>query len=275
MSHPQRSNAVTLGDLSNLRGLTLSLRKASIILAVALTVIAMGQDPSSAKRNMIGIGEGEGDRNSLMFETAKGAKIVKVTTRLIVNKVSHKGLNFFALQVNFPNKTWAHGGPQFNKDANRMVHLANWGGLVDRGGGATDYDKADPKKDMALIECGIDKPNTAPWEWKLGCEYILTVERGQEVQLPAGGGHGPEHNIRLGKRKMWEWKFSVVPVDPAKGEPFTSLLYDTADHVDWFCVWNESGYGSVGAEQHARWSVPEYWVEGDDKPKVPSKWTRE
>jgi len=34
----------------------------------------------------------------------------------------HQRLNFFAVQVNFPNQTWAHGGPQVNSGAEK----ANW-----------------------------------------------------------------------------------------------------------------------------------------------------
>ena len=131
------------------------------------------------KDGWIGIGLGEGEKTHLSFGIEKDAKVVKVVTRLKVDKVSPNGLNFFAIQVNYPNKTWAHGGPQANKRDTKLVRYANWGGLVNRGGGSKDYVEADPKNDYALIECGIGKPNTVPWEWKLDQEYILTVERGK------------------------------------------------------------------------------------------------
>lgn len=237
--------------------------------------MAQAAEPGApAAPSLIGIGEGEGKLTHLFFQTEPAARIVKVSTRLIVDKVAPKGLNFFAIQVNFPNDTWAHGGPQINGGVGHQVRYANWGGLVDRGGGSKDYTDADPKNDFYLIECGIGKPNTVPWEWKQGCEYVLTVERGRQVDLPAGN-YGPNKDIPLGPRKMWEWKFTIKPAVPAPGVgSFESLIYDTADHITWFCVWNESGYGSSSDEQHARWSVPTYWTDGDPKGKVPAKWAR-
>lgn len=222
---------------------------------------------------LIGIGEGEPKPTHLSFDAERGARITKVTTRVIIDKVAPKGLNFFAIQVNFPNQTWAHGGPQMNGAAGHLVQYANWGGLVNRGGGSKDYKEADPRKDFYLIECGIGKPNTVPWEWKLGCEYILAVERGRQVDLPAGN-YGPRKDIPLEARRMWEWKFTITPAVPTKDVgSFESLIYDTADHISWFCVWNESGYGSASVEQHARWSLPVYWTE-DGKEKATTRYFR-
>lgn len=222
----------------------------------------------------IGIGLGEGEKTHLSFGIEKDAKVVKVVTRLKVDKVSPNGLNFFAIQVNYPNKTWAHGGPQANKRDTKLVRYANWGGLVNRGGGSKDYVEADPKNDYALIECGIGKSNTVPWEWKLDQEYILTVERGKQLELPAGR-YGPKKDISLGKRTMWEWKFTIVPADKSKGgREFSSLIYDSAECLTSFYLWNESGYGSKSDEQHAHWMAPIYWTLGDEKPKTLVKWTR-
>ena len=229
-----------------------------------------------SKTHYVGIGAGEGKLSHLDFDIKEGAKIVQVSTHLIVDKVSSKGLNFFAIQVDFPNKTWAHGGPQINKEAGGLVQYANWGGLVDRGGGNKDYDEANEKKDIYLIECGIGKPNTVPWKWMLNCEYVLTIVRGKQVDLPAGGGHGGNHNVHVGKRTMWEWKFTITPLEKDKSKPaFTSLLYDSADHIASFCVWNEAGYGSTGKEQHARWSLPTYHTDGDTHRHSIQKYTRD
>ena len=226
------------------------------------------------KEAWIGIGKDEGDKTHLTFRIEPDAKVVKASTRLKVDKVSPNGLNFFAIQVNYPNKTWAHGGPQANKRDAKLVRFANWGGLVNRGGGSKDYTEADPKNDFALIECGIGKPNTVPWEWRLDVEYILTVERGKQVDLPAGK-YGPKRDISLGKRTMWEWKFTIVPADKSKGgREFSSLIYDSADYLTSFYLWNESGYGSKADEQHARWTAPTYWTLGDEKPKLPESWSR-
>lgn len=217
----------------------------------------------------IGIGGNEADPHThLRFEGIPGdAKIVRVSTHLIVERAAIHGLNFFAVQVNFPNQTWAHGGPQINSGAEK----ANWGGLVNRGGGSKDYQEVNWLKDLLLIEYGIKKPNTVPWKWDRNCEYILTIERGNQVHLPAGTN---EHfKVTVPERTMWEWNFTIKPVSSGH-ESFSSLLYDSADHIRSFYVWNESGYGSTSKEQHALWSLPTYRTEGSPEDKVPTGWKR-
>src|SRR5690242_878883 len=218
----------------------------------------------------IGIGGGEKDAHThLRFEgIPKDAKIVRVSTHLIVERAATNGLNFFAVQVNFPNRTWAHGGPQVNSGAEK----ANWGGLVNRGGGSTDYQEVNWKEDLKLIECGIEKPNTVPWKWDRNREYILTVERGKQVQLPAGTN--AHFNVTVPERTLWEWNFTIQPVEGKAGETFHHLLYDSADHISSFYLWNESGYGSTSQEQHAEWSLPTYRTEDSPEDKVPTGWKR-
>lgn len=217
----------------------------------------------------IAIGGGEQDPHThLRFEgITKEARIVSVSTHLIVDRAATNGLNFFAVQVNFPNNTWAHGGPQVNSGAEK----ANWGGLVNRGGGSKDYEEVNWQKDLLLIEYGIGKPNTVPWTWDRNCEYILTVERGNQVHLPAGTNE--QFKVVVPERTMWEWKFTIKPVNPGH-ETFTSLLYDSADHISSFYLWNESGYGSMSEEQHTKWSLPTYRTEGSTEGKVPTGWKR-
>ncbi len=217
----------------------------------------------------IGIGGGEADeRTHLLFEgIPQGARIVKVRTHLIVEKVAPKGLNFFAVQVNFSNNTWAHGGPQVNTGEEK----ANWGGLVNRGGGAKDYQEVNWEEDLKRIEHGIGKPNTVPWKWDRNAQYILTIERGGQVHLPPG--IHAQTKVSLPERVMWEWKLTIVPVTPGR-EAFTSLLYNSADHISSFYLWNEAGYGSTSKEQHSRWSLPTYRVEGSAEDKVPGAWKR-
>lgn len=217
----------------------------------------------------IGIGGDETDPHThLRFEgIPKDAKIVSVSTHLIVEQAATNGLNFFAVQVNFPNKTWAHGGPQLTGG----VEKANWGGLVNRGGGSKDYKEVNWKEDLLLIEYGIGKPNTVPWKWDRHCEYIITIERGNQVQLPAGTN--AQFKVTVPERTMWEWKLTIKPVESGHGT-FTSLLYDSADHISTFYVWNESGYGSTSKQQHAKWSLPTYRTEGSTEDKVPTGWKR-
>lgn len=239
----------------------------SLILA-ALTASLRAAVISNTIPN-IGIGGGEPDPHThLAFEgIPKGAKIVSISTHLIVEQAATNGLNFFAVQVNFPNKTWAHGGPQVNSGAEK----ANWGGLVNRGGGAKDYKEVNWTEDLMLIECGIEKPNTVPWKWDRNCEYILTVERGNQVRLPAGTNQ--QFKVVVPERTMWEWKFTIKPVSSGH-ETFTSLLYDSADHLSSFYLWNESGYGSTSQEQHTKWSLPIYRTQDGAEDKVPTGWKR-
>ncbi len=138
---------------------------------------------------------------------------------------------------------------------------------MNRGGGSTDYKEVDWKKDLLLIECGIGKPNTVPWKWKRGAAYLLTVERGERVKLPAG--IDKQYKIEVPERAMWEWKFTIAPTDKTE-TPFTSLIYDSADHIGSFYLWNESGYGSTSAQQHATWSLPAYRVEGAKEDASPA-----
>jgi hypothetical protein len=235
---------------------------------VALTASSCVAASSAAVPN-IGIGGGETNaRTHLRFEgVPKDAKIVRVSTHLIVDKVDPAGLNFFAVQVNFPNKTWAHGGPQFTGGTEK----ANWGGLVNRGGGSADYRETDWKKDLLLIEYGVEKPNTVPFKWERNCEYILTVERGKQVHLPAGTN---EHfKVVVPERTMWEWRFTITPVEKGH-ESFSSLIYDSADCVSSFYLWNESGYGSSSTNQHTRWSIPTYRTGRSTEDQVPTGWNR-
>jgi hypothetical protein len=52
------------------------------------------------------------------------------------------------------------------------------------------------------------------------------------------------------------------------------MIHDSAEYLSLFYLWNEAGYGSKGSEQHARWSVPNYWTVGDEHPKSALGWSR-
>ena len=217
----------------------------------------------------LGIGGGETNaRTHLRFEgIAKDARIVSVSTHLIVDAIDPAGLNFFAVQVNYPNKTWAHGGPQFTGRQEK----ANWGGLVNRGGGSKDYRETDWTQDLLLIEYGVEKPNTVPFKWERHCEYVLAVNRGQQVHLPAGTN--AHFKVIVPERTMWEWRFTITPVEQGH-ESFSSLIYDSADSIASFYLWNESGYGSASTNQHTRWSLPTYRTADSSEIKVPTGWKR-
>jgi hypothetical protein len=182
--------------------------------------------------------------------------LIKVSSRVRVTNAVAKGLNFFAIQVNFPNHTWAHGGPQLVGGRYQM----NWGGLVNRGGGAKDYREEDPGADLLLMQNGPDSQRSAAYAWTMDKEYVLTIERGKQITLPPGEyvfiGSGPKLSVPVA-RTMWEWKFTLEPVD-GDGPTQVSTLYDAADRIESFYIWNECGYGSCGQGQSANWSMPVY-----------------
>jgi hypothetical protein len=242
---------------------------ASILSALVSLFVSYCVVATSTAAPDIGIGGDEVDPHThLSFEGIPNeTKIVSVSTHLIVEKAATKGLNFFAVQVNFSNKTWAHGGPQVNSGAEK----ANWGGLVNRGGGSKDYKETNWQEDLQLLEYGVEKPNTVPWKWERNREYILTIERGKQLHLPAGPN--AHFKVTVPERTMWEWRLTIKPVEIGH-ETFTSLLYDSADHIGSFYLWNEAGYGSTGKEQHTKWSLPTYRTEDSTEDKVPTGWKR-
>jgi hypothetical protein len=104
---------------------------------------------------LFGIGRGEKDAHThVVFETPKD--VVFASVHVVVDRTASAGLNFFALQVNFKNGTWAHGGLQdvdrTDGKAGPRVRQVNWGGLVDRGGGTADYDQRNDRADLEKIQ---------------------------------------------------------------------------------------------------------------------------
>jgi hypothetical protein len=202
------------------------------------------------------IGPEAGDPHSHASFPQLPNDIIKVSSHVRIAHAIDQGLNFFAIQVNFPNKTWAHGGPQLVGGKYQM----NWGGLVNRGGGSADYREENPAADLQLMQNAADSQRSAPYAWVVDKEYVLTIERGNPVTLPAGNyvfiGSGPLVSVP-NARTMWEWKFTLKPAD-GHGPIQVSTLYDAADHIASVFIWNECGYGSCGKGQSATWSLPVY-----------------
>lgn len=206
----------------------------------------------------VGIGAGEASDKTHLAFGGLPKDLVYASVRVKVNQTLPTGINFFALQVNFPNGTWAHGGIQYNhgRDWN-----ANWGGLVNRGGGSADYRQADPLQDLQKIQNPPPEQRTAPFKWQPGKVYILTVQRGERYTLPAG------EYIHMNKkqpvyvpndRQMWAWHFTAEPED-GRGDSFHEILYTAADTFHSFYVWNECTRDKqCGRQQHATWSLPQY-----------------
>lgn len=212
--------------------------------------------PDSSSPPGFVIGPQAGDPHSHAAFPKTPNDIIKVSSQVRVTTAVGEGLNFFAIQVNFPNKTWAHGGPQLVNGRYQM----NWGGLVSRGGGATDYREEDPAADLRLMQNAADSERSPAYPWVTGKEYVLTIERGKQITFPPGAyvfiGSGPQVSVPYA-RTLWEWKFTLKPASGG-GPVQVSTLYDAADRIASFYLWNECGYGSCGKGQSAIWSMPVY-----------------
>lgn len=225
---------------------------------------------------LFGIGRGEDDAHThVAFVIPKG--LVSASVHVVVDRTASAGLNFFALQVNFNNGTWAHGGVQdVDGPDGRRVRQVNWGGLVDRGGGNADYDQMDDLADLEKIQNPPAEQHLGPYAWKNGVEYEYLVERGALVTMPPGAYCLiPDRKpVRLNHaRRMWEWRFTVLPISEP-GRPFVAVLYDRADAVDRIAVWNESGYGAADQAQHTSWWQPLYSTLGGGRAMAPVSWKR-
>lgn len=232
-------------------------------------------DPPSAPP-LFGIGGGEVDpQTHVSFEAPR--QLVGASARVVVDRVASTGLNFFALQVDFANGTWAHGGVQDvdGPDGSRTRQV-NWGGLVDRGGGTADYEPEDDLADLDQIQNPPVGQHVGPYAWQDGVAYEYLVERGQRVTLPPGDYRliSDRPLVRVDHaRTMWEWRFTVRPVSEP-GRPFVAVLYDAADTFTSFYVWNESGYGATDAAQHTRWWAPSYTELGASSARAATAWQR-
>src|SRR5205085_5402940 len=111
--------------------------------------------------------------------------VVSASVQVVVDRAATSGLNFFALQVDFDNGTWAHGGLQDvdgpDGPESPRVRQVNWGGLVDRGGGNADYDQADARADLEEIQNPPAGQHVGPYAWRDSVEYEYRIERGRRA----------------------------------------------------------------------------------------------
>lgn len=240
--------------------------------------VASAEPVAPARRPppLFGIGGGERDpQTHISFETPK--QLVAASVHVAIDRAAPAGLNFFALQVDFNNGTWAHGGVQdVDGPEGRRIRQINWGGLVDRGGGTADYENENDVADLDKIQNPPPGQHVGPYAWKDGVEYEYRIDRGAQVTLPPGTYRLiPDRPlVRVTQpRVMWEWRFTVRPVSEP-GPSFVAVLYDGAESFNSMYVWNESGYGSTSAAQHTSWWTPLYVALGDTVAKAPSSWDR-
>lgn len=184
-----------------------------------------------------------------------------VQMRINVDSTSGDGLNFFGLQVNFDNETWAHGGVQ-RTDGDRKV---NWGGLPVRNDGNSDYtEPSDEQKLRELDRIQNGENQVEEVDWDEDTEYIYEITRGDKVTVPAGEArvsHSEDPVDVDHDREMYEWNFTVRPADG--GEPiYEGTMYNTAESIEWVALWNETGYGADEDATRATWG--DFQVGGDD-----------
>jgi pilus assembly protein Flp/PilA len=209
-----------------------------------------------------------GEQSHVGVDAPEG--LTRASVEVTVDRTSDEGLNFFALQVNFDNGTWAHGGLQDLDGEGDDRHLAvNWGGLVSRGGGSADYDgigdEAEQARSLDLIQNPGDGKQLEDVEWSRGTTYVLTVERGDLQHFEPGDyvlTHGEDAVYVDHPRDLYAWTFTIRP---AGGGPpiYEGTLYNSADTLDSFTYWNESGYGSTNDDLEATWSDPSYRTDAE------------
>jgi hypothetical protein len=214
---------------------------------------------------------GSGPNASSQLNTHGVRIIVKVDQ--LTHDAQQAGLSYFALQVNFPNGTWAHGGLQVDAHGKYL----NWGGLVDHGGGNKDYTDADPEKDILLIQNAPDTERESAFNWDVNQPYVLSIRRGELHTFPPGTykviGGQPSVTTKV-TRKLYEWIFEISL--PAKEDtPLKSVvLYNSAETIRQALFWNEL---QIPEDQtQARMGIHTLWTEpGEMKvfdPDSPEGW---
>jgi hypothetical protein len=188
--------------------------------------------------------------------------LVEVRVEVRVDEVPLHGLRFFALQVNFPNGAWAHGGLQ--RDPSDGV--ANWGGLL----GGIDYDYRDRPRDVLAAIQNLPG-RVGPARWATERWYRYRIWRSEREVLPPGDyAVLDEPPVRVAEaRRLRRWSFSITDVLSGE-EVYLQALYVDADTIRGFTYWTETGYG-IGCEDRlvVRWRDPEYWRAGGEGPLTP------
>lgn len=185
-----------------------------------------------------------------------------------VDETSPDGLNFFAVQVNFDNETWGHGGVQ-RTDGDRKV---NWGGLPVRNDGNSDYtEPSDEQKQRELDRIQNGENRVEDIDWEEDTEYIYEVERGDLVTVPAGEAAVIDNESSVDvdhEREMYEWNFTIRPADG--GDPvYEGTMLNSAESIEWISFWNETGYGADNEATSATWGELETATEGQPLEQLP------
>lgn len=160
---------------------------------------------------------------------------VGASVEVRVDEVPDHGLRFFALQVDFSDVAWAHGGLQGGPDEPK----ANWGGLVS----GIDYDYAGAEQEV-LAAIQNEPGRTSGVRWTPGTWYRYEVSRGELEELPPGDyAVLDEEPVTVAEpRQMWRWTFTVTAVD-SNEVVWTHDLFVAHPLITAATYWTETGYG--------------------------------
>lgn len=162
--------------------------------------------------------------------------VTSVSINVAIHSTSSQGLQFFALQANFEDGAWAHGGQQI---LGPKPYRINWGGLVSTADDKTGYSLNDPQA-LAYLQNSL--PQYVSTNFTVGKTYTYSITRGAQVTFLPGyytkiEGHQVYYVNHA--RTMWEWNFSVTPTD-ASSAPVTQTIYASLPYISWAAYWNEN-----------------------------------
>ncbi|WP_291363779.1 Hint domain-containing protein [Acetobacter sp. UBA5411] len=171
--------------------------------------------------------------------------VTSISIDLTIDALNGPGMHFFALQVDFSNGAWAHGGLQAQGETPWRI---NWGGLDVTPDDPTGYSINDPQ-DLSYIQDNI--PQYVSADFLVGKTYTYTISRGEEVTFLPGYYtkiDGAQTYYVDQTRTMWEWHFTVTPTD-GSSPAITQVLYTSSPYISEAAYWNENFEASQPASE--------------------------
>jgi len=190
-----------------------------------------------------------------------GDPITAASVEVRIDEVPRHGLRFFALQVDFAEVAWAHGGLQADPSNGK----ANWGGL------ASGIDYSFEGSEATVLSRIQNAPGrVAAVSWQTGTWYRYTVTRGPEEVLPAGSYAVLDETPRpvATARKMWRWDFEIRDIGTNR-VVWHKHLHVAHPMITSITYWTETGYGITCDDKlSVSWRNPYYWA-GNGQKRLP------
>ena len=191
----------------------------------------------------------------------KGNRYVGASVDVKIDEVPRHGLRFFALQVNFADVAWAHGGLQKDPDEGQ----ANWGGLVP--GVSYDYEG----HELDTLQNIQNMPGrTREASWREDTWYRYEITRGPLEVLPAGEYSvlTEEPTMVPNDREMWRWDFTIREIE-TDVVVWEQSLYVAHAVITSATYWTETGYGMTCDDRiTVQWRNP-YFTDEDGEQWLP------